>query len=320
MTVLVLFSVLSLITLFSGFSSDKKTSIWLGIAGIAVVLGFNCMGWNLNRDAYNMIVADNFSIAFTGVIGISAILILMLLPDFTEKIEVPFAEITSLLLFTLFGAYLMLSYSNLVMLFIGIEILSISLYVLAGSKKSSLASNEAAIKYFLMGSFATGFLLFGITLIYGATGSFQLETIKIFVEQSSQVSSLLMAGVFLMLVGLAFKISAAPFHFWTPDVYQGSPSIVTAFMATVVKTAGIAAFFKLFYTCFSPLVGSWSTTIWVLAALTITIGNVTAVYQTSVKRLLAYSSIAHAGYLLIALLALNNLSSTAVLYYAIAYS
>lgn len=321
MAVLVLLSILGLITLFFGFSADKKLPVWLGIVGLVVVLVFNFMGWNLDYNIYDMLLVDNYSIAFTGVIGFGTIFILLLLSGFPEKAEVPLAEMATLLIFTLFGAYLMLSYSNLVMLFIGIEILSISLYILAGSKKSSLASNEAAMKYFLMGSFATGFLLFGITLLYGVTGSFDLGTIKTFVsDNAANTSTLLLVGIILMLIGLAFKISAAPFHFWAPDVYQGSPSIITVFMATVVKTAGIAAFFKLFYTCFIPVADSWRTTIWVLAALTMAIGNITAVYQTSVKRMLAYSSIAHAGYLLIALLALNNLSSTAVLYYAIAYS
>lgn len=323
MAVLIVFSLLGLITLFSGFYANKKFSVGLGVVALLFALGLAFKSWGLNGNVLSMALIDNYSLAFTGVIGFSTVLILLLLPDFTDKIEVPFAEITALLLFTLFGAFLMLTYSNLVMLFIGIEILSISLYILAGSKKSSLASNEAAMKYFLMGSFATGFLLFGMTLMYGATGSFQLEGIKNFISDPDHVASsstLLLGGILLMLIGLAFKISAAPFHFWTPDVYQGSPSIITAFMATVVKTAGIAAFFKLFYTCFAPLADSWRTTIWVLAALTMTIGNITAVYQHSVKRMLAYSSIAHAGYLLIALLALNNLSSTAVLYYAIAYS
>jgi len=209
----------------------------------------------------------------------------------------------------------------MIMLFLGIEILSIPMFILAGSNKSNLASNEAALKYFLMGAFATGFLLFGIALLYGETGSFNLENIShAMASHAGGAGTMVVAGVLLILVGLAFKVSAAPFHFWAPDVYTGSPTVVTAYMSTVVKTAAFAGFFRLFFTCFSVSSEVWINTIWVLSALTIVIGNITAVYQVNFKRMLAYSSIAHAGYMLMAILALNNYAQQSILFYGIAYS
>jgi NADH-quinone oxidoreductase subunit N len=195
------------------------------------------------------------------------------------------------------------------------------MYILAGSNKNNLASNEAALKYFLMGAFATGFLLFGITLIYGQTGSFNLQQISASItSQQDGGGVMVVAGVLLILVGLFFKVSAAPFHFWAPDVYTGAPTEITAYMSTVVKTAAFAGFFRLFATCFSVSAATWVNTIMVVSALTIIVGNVTAVYQTSFKRMLAYSSIAHAGYMLIAIISLNGYAQQSILFYAVAYS
>jgi NADH-quinone oxidoreductase subunit N len=214
----------------------------------------------------------------------------------------------------------MVSYNNLSMLFIGIEILSISLYVLAGSKKNDLFGNEAALKYFLMGAFATGFLLFGVALIYGVTGSFNIEVIGEYCRANAgNLPMMFNAAIILMMVGMAFKVSAAPFHFWAPDVYTGAPSMVTAFMATVVKTAAIVAFVRLFYGAFGYAPGAWQGAISVMAVLTMFIGNVTAVFQQSVKRMLAYSSIAQAGFMLLALFALNDKAKEGLLLYSAAY-
>ena len=216
----------------------------------------------------------------------------------------------------------MLSYHNLSMLFIGIEIMSVSLYILAGIKKKSAASNEASLKYFLMGAFSTGFLLFGITLLYGATGSFDLEVIKNYVLDSALtgLSPMFYIGLLLLLVGLSFKIGAAPFHFWAPDVYEGSPSLITAFMSTVVKTAGFAAFLRIFQFCFAPLHDFWLPVILVITVATLAVGNITAIYQHSFKRMLAYSGISHVGYLLFAVVALGASSSNTVFVYATAYT
>ncbi|HRI41278.1 MAG TPA: NADH-quinone oxidoreductase subunit N, partial [Bacteroidia bacterium] len=227
----------------------------------------------------------------------------------------------ALLVFAITGAVVMTSFSNMIMLFLGIEILSISLYILAGSNKSNLASNEAALKYFLMGSFATGFLLFGIALLYGATGSFNIALIaeKIAANGLDQ-PVMITAGLFLMMIAMAFKVSAAPFHWWAPDVYQGSPTVITAFMSTVVKTAAFAAFLRLFSGAFASIAINWSETLFIISALTIAIGNITAVFQTSFKRMLAYSSIAHAGYMTMALLSQQGQSGGSLLFYTAAYS
>ncbi|MFM7725127.1 MAG: NADH-quinone oxidoreductase subunit N, partial [Flavobacteriales bacterium] len=228
---------------------------------------------------------------------------------------------SALVVFALIGALCMVSFNNMIMLFLGIEILSVSLYVLAGSEKLRLDSNEAALKYFLMGAFATGFLLFGIALTYGATGSFDLQVISQAVAANPSSSNMmLVSGLFMLLVALVFKVSAAPLHFWAPDVYQGSPMPVTAFMSTVVKTAAFAAFFRLFFVAFSPLVGSWTLTLSVISGVTILIGNVAAVAQSNLKRMLAYSSVAHAGYLTMAVVAMNDQASSSLFFYAVAYS
>ena len=171
-----------------------------------------------------------------------------------------------------------------------------------------------------MGAFATGFLLFGIALIYGATGSFDLSEIKTAISVSGSYSQIFYVGMLLMLIGLSFKVSAVPFHFWAPDVYEGAPTVITAFMATIVKLAAFAAFLRLFDVTFFRVYTSWMNVVWMLAALTMLVGNITAVFQTRIKRMLAYSSVAHAGYMLLALLAMNNYSNSAILFYGTAYS
>jgi NADH-quinone oxidoreductase subunit N len=180
-------------------------------------------------------------------------------------------------------------------------------------------SNESGFKYFLMGSFATGFLLFGITLIYGVTGSFDLITIQQHLSTSGE-TGLAIAGVLLLLVGLSFKSSLAPFHFWAPDVYEGAPTTITTYMATVVKTAAFAAFFRLFSTCFAGMAGNWTDVIWWMVVLTLFVGNISAVRQKSLKRMLAYSSVAHAGYIAIAIASLSAKSASAIFFYTFTYS
>src|SRR5690606_22931093 len=231
------------------------------------------------------------------------------------------AEYYALILFSLTGAVLVTSFHNLAMLFIGIEIMSVALYILAGIRKKDFASNEAALKYFLMGAFSTGFLLFGIALLYGASGSFDLAAIKDYVVANPhEISPLFYGGILLLTVGLAFKVGAAPFHFWTPDVYDGAPILITTFMSTVVKTAAFAGFLRMFSFCFVPLQDFWMPVILILTIITLFVGNITALVQHSFKRMLAYSSISHAGYLLFGILVIGAMSSGAVLLYATAYS
>jgi NADH-quinone oxidoreductase subunit N len=208
-------------------------------------------------------------------------------------------------------------------LFLGVEIMSIPLYVLAASKKSDIKSNEAGFKYLIMGSFASGFLLFGIALIYGATGSFDLMQIRAFISENAATLPLFFyVGVVFMLIAMLFKVSAAPFHFWAPDVYQGSPTLITALMSTVVKTAAFAAFMRLFMVGFAEVSSTWTGILAGAVALSLVIANFSAAMQTNVKRMLAYSSISHAAFMLMVILAnvRSNLSVNALIYYSLAYS
>jgi NADH-quinone oxidoreductase subunit N len=241
--------------------------------------------------------------------------------NYIDKPQAQPAEYYAILLFSLVGALMMTSYDNLIMLFVGVEILSISMYVLTGSDKRNLRSTEAALKYFLMGAFATGILLFGVAMLYGATASFSLQGIGEYVSNTmGNPSPLLYIGLALVLVGILFKVSAAPFHFWTPDVYEGAPTLFTAFMSTIVKTAGFAALYRLLSVSFTGIYDFWVLSIALVALLTLVIGNISAAYQVSFKRMMAFSSISHAGYLLIAVIAFQETSQTAILFYSLAYS
>ncbi|HRH66185.1 MAG TPA: NADH-quinone oxidoreductase subunit N [Bacteroidia bacterium] len=321
MTTLIVITALGLVTLFSEIFGFRKVLHPIVLAGLAVAFVTNIFDWNKGGHLFNeMMVIDNFSVAFTGLLIAITFIWCLMSPDFFTEPSSE-ADHFALIIFSLIGAMVMVTFANMIMLFLGIEILSISLYILAGSNKTNLASNEAALKYFLMGSFATGFLLFGIALIYGVTGSFNLEAISSHLAQSAgQNAVMMLAGVLMMMIALSFKVSAAPFHFWAPDVYQGSPTVITAFMSTAVKTAAFAAFFRLFLHTFSASPSIWAPTLMIISGLTILLGNITAVYQTNFKRMLAYSSIAHAGYMLMALLAMNDSAASSLLFYTTAYS
>jgi NADH-quinone oxidoreductase subunit N len=322
MNTLIVISVLPIVLLYLGLYKMQKALLPVTIVGLLVALGLAVAQWNDGAVPiyHGMMLFNNFSIAFSSVAIISTILILLLSKGYFEKISNHIAEYYAIILFSLAGIIVMVSYYNLAMLFIGIEIMSVSLYILAGIKKNDFASNEAALKYFLMGAFSTGFLLFGFTLIYGASSSFSLEAIQNYVITHSAISPLLCVGVILVIVGLCFKVGVAPFHFWTPDVYEGSPSLITAFMSTVAKTASFAAFLRLFATCFPLISNIWQPGLIAIAIITLFLGNITALYQQSFKRMLAYSSISHAGYLLFAIVALGAASGSTILVYATAYS
>lgn len=319
MKALILLSSLGVITLLAEIFSFKKVLYPIVLLGIATIFVFNATEWNTNMPYFNMMRYDNYAVAFSSVILLVAFLWFLMSQDFFKD-ESNKTDHYALAIFALTGAILMVSYTNMSMLFLGIEILSIPMYILAGSRKEDVLSNEAAFKYLIMGAFATGFLLFGIVLIYGATGSFDLAEIASVVSGQTVIPSIFYVGVLLMLIGLSFKVSAVPFHFWAPDVYQGAPTVITAFMSTIVKTAAFAAFLRLFSTSFVSVGSSWHHVLWIIAALTLLVGNITAVMQTSTKRLLAYSSVAHAGYMLLGLLSGNNLSNSGILMYAAAYS
>lgn len=323
MNTIIVISVLPLVLLYLGLYKMQKALLPVTIIGLLVALGLAVAQWNdVATPLYSgMLLFNNFSIAFSSIAIISTILILLLSKGYFERISNHVAEYYAIILFSLAGIIVMVSYYNLAMLFIGIEIMSVSLYILAGIKKNDFASNEAALKYFLMGAFSTGFLLFGFTLIYGSTGSFALEGIQRWVlDHTGNISPMLLTGVMLIVVGLCFKVGVAPFHFWTPDVYEGSPSLITAYMSTVAKTASFAAFLRLFATCFPVISNTWEPVLIVIAIITLFIGNITALYQQSFKRMLAYSSISHAGYLLFAIVALGASSGDTIFTYATAYS
>jgi NADH-quinone oxidoreductase subunit N len=207
-------------------------------------------------------------------------------------------------------------------IFLGLEVMSVSLYVLAGFNRANRKSNEAGLKYFLLGAFSTGFMLYGMALIYGATGTTRLYKIAAIIGQMTLPSAniLLVAGMLLMMTGFAFKIAAAPFHMWTPDVYEGAPTPMTAFMSAGPKAAGFAALLRIFLVALPTLQVEWSQVLWVLAVLTMTVGNITALRQDNIKRVLAYSSIAHAGYALVGFAAGNDTGTAGILFYMLTYS
>jgi NADH-quinone oxidoreductase subunit N len=312
---------LGFLSLLAELVNLKKGLILVITLGLIASVYFAALDWNTAIHYYNdMAVFDNFSLAFTGLILVVSLFWFWMARDYFRG-QSHETDRSALILFSIAGAIIMVSFNNMAMLFLGIEILSISLYVLAGSKKDSLFSNEASFKYFLMGSFATGFLLMGIALIYGATGSFHITRIADFLSNNSaSLPSFFYAGVLLMLVGMAFKISAVPFHFWAPDVYEGSPVPVTAFMSTVVKIAAIGAFYRIFSLCFSSVQSTWLIITQVITVMTLVIPNLTAVYQVNVKRMLAYSSVGHVGYMLLAFIADSSTASGTLFYYLASYS
>jgi len=332
---IVLLSVFGIINLFFGFLRSNRALLPFALVVLALVFGLNLLDWNhagsitgLFDSPYvaQMLTVDNYSVAFSGIVLLTALVLLPFSRSYVAAGEPNLAEYYSLLLFSLVGAIMMVSYNHLIMLFVGIEILSISLYCLAGSDKRNVRSNEAALKYFLQGAFATGILLFGIALVYGATGTFQLNELAaaIATPANASLQPMLYVGVLMMVIGIGFKVSAAPFHFWTPDVYEGTPTFFTAFMSTVVKTAGFAAFLKLLLVALPGASAVWLPTIVAMCVLTLLLGNVGAAVQTSAKRMLAYSSVSHAGYLLLGLIAghgqLSGPAAQAIFFYSLAYS
>ncbi|WP_138479436.1 NADH-quinone oxidoreductase subunit N [Dyadobacter bucti] len=321
---IILLSVLGVVTLFLGFSKSKNILLPSTLLFLIVALASNFLDWNQGPLLYfyDMLRVDNLTLSFNAIVLLSAFMIVAISGGFQDNADSEPAEYYGLMLFSLVGAIMMIGFEHLIMLFIGVEILSVAMYVLTGSNKRNLRSNEAALKYFLMGAFATGFMLFGITLLYGATGSFGLAQIQGYASNipAGTQPYLLYAGLLLLLIGMLFKVSAAPFHFWTPDVYEGAPTIFTTFMSTIVKTAGFAALFRLLSHSFTGIYSFWWLVIAVIAVLTLLVGNIGATSQNSFKRMLAYSGISHAGYLLIALTSLSKPSANAIIFYSLAYS
>ena len=267
-----------------------------------------------------MFVLDDFTLFFQWLFLVITAIAALISMRFNERESINRGEYYALLLFACSGMLLMAGSGDLILTFLGIEILSIATYVLAGFKRDDVRSNESSLKYFLLGSFATAFLLYGIALIYGGAGSTNYHSIRAVtqLQGSAQVTTLI--GMALLLVGFGFKVATVPFHAWAPDVYEGAPTPVTAFMTVGPKAAGFAALLRVLVEALPSLEPHWSALLWVSAVLTMTVGNVVAILQTNVKRMLAYSAIAHAGYILIGLVAHNRAGLGAVLFYLIVYT
>jgi NADH-quinone oxidoreductase subunit N len=320
MNALIFSAVSGVIMMFSSFLLNNKNNVRILahvlllatiIANILELRGITFF----HIDTRGMLEFDRFALLFTLVANVCTFAFFLLSSRDLEKVGNHYSDYFSLLFFILAGIVVSSSFKSLLMLFLGIEILSIPLYILTGSDKRNLKSNEASLKYFLMGSFSTGLMLMGIALIYGATGTFQTG-----ITVAEKVPVLLITGMMLLLFSMSFKVSAAPFHFWTPDVYDGAPTVITSFMATVVKAAGFIAFMRLFAEEFGSIRPEWKLLVGIVAAVTLFIGNITAVFQQSVKRMLAYSSISQAGFMMLAIYSLSNDAKEGLILYAAAYS
>src|SRR5580704_16578525 len=270
------------------------------LALLAAVVG-TAGAYSVQGSAFsNLLVVDGFGTFFRFLVLAIGILTVLASYRYLDLEQAETGEYHALVLFAIVGQCLMVAANDLIMIFIGLEVSSIASYILAGYLRNDKRNNEAAIKYFLLGSFATAFLLYGVALLYGVTGTTKLDEIRTALNNPSAQSSFAMVAVAaaLTFVGLGFKVSGAPFQVWAPDVYQGAPAPVSAFLATGPKAAAFAIFFRIFITAFQQIAGGWEPLIWMSALLSMTIGNFAALTQTNLKRMLAYSSIAHAGYVL----------------------
>jgi len=297
----------------------RKAIIPVSIVGLLAVLGYSWYSYTGDASYYNnMIVVNKFSLAFSTLFILLTVFIIALGSDFYKDHPTKFSDYIAIKIFLLSGAICMVSFGNLAMFFLGIEVLSIALYVLAGSSRLDLRSNEAGMKYFLMGSFASGIILFGICLIYGATGYFDIVEIYD-ISSGAGLPSWFYIGIALLLIGMLFKVAAVPFHFWAPDVYEGAPALVTATMSTLAKVVAVAAMYKLMVSLNHEITYEMQIVIVVVSILSMTVGNIMALRQKNVKRMLAFSGISHAGFMLMALLSISN-SAGSLLYYTFAYA
>ncbi len=291
----------------------------IGLAGAAVASTFL---WDTDRISFGVIRADNFSLFINLVLCVIGVLTMLFSNEVVDRGHLPAGEYYALTLFAICGMMMMAAATDLLVIFIALEILSLAVYVLTGIRRASGAGAEAAFKYFLLGSFSSAFFLYGIAFIYAVAGSTRLEQVSIALsaQGAGAPPTLAILGVGLLVVGFAFKVSAVPFHMWTPDAYEGAPTIVTAFMSTGVKAAAFASFARVFLSPLEPLQGQWLPVLSVIAGLTMIVGTVVGVVQTNIKRMLAYSSIAHAGYLLLGIIAANAAGKAAILFYLLVYA
>ena len=291
----------------------------IGAGGAALASVFL---WDSNAESFGVIRADNFALFINIILCIVGVLTMLFSHETVERENIPAGEYYALTLFALCGMMMMAAATDLLVIFIALEILSLSVYVLTGIRRASAAGAEAAFKYFLLGAFSSAFFLYGIAFAFALSGSTRLEQISVALSAQSGGAppTLALLAIGLLAVGFCFKISAVPFHMWTPDAYEGAPTLVTAFMSTGVKAAAFAAFVRVFLSPLEPVQSHWIPVLSVIAAATMILGSVVGVVQTNVKRMLAYSSIAHAGYLLLGIIAANSTGKAAVLFYLLTYA
>lgn len=313
-----------LLMLTGAFVKDRSIPSKMAVVGIILLLIFNGIELYTGKAFFDinfmgMLNVTNSSLIFLEVLFGCTLFYFLLSGRDIQNVGSHVAEYYALMFFMLCGITLVCTYNTLLILFLGIEIMSIPQYVLAGADKRNLRSTEASLKYFLMGSFTTGILLMGIAFVYGATpnASFYISNIM---AGSGQLSAMMAIGLVFMLVGMGFKVSAAPFHFWTPDVYDGTPTVFTSFMSTIIKAAGFFGFVRLFSYAFGQMHYEWQNLLIFMIIATLLFGNITAIFQQSVKRMLAYSSIAQAGFMLFAVFAISERGNEGLLLYAAAYS
>lgn len=322
MNAIILSAFWGVVMMYTGVATQKKSTPRLvAIVGILLLIVANWLEYAglpfFDIHMAGMLTFSSFGLVFNLVAFVCTFFYFLLSGSDMEAVGENVADYFALIFFVLCGVSIASSFSSLLMLFLGIEIMTIPLYILAASDKRNLKSNEAALKYFLMGTFSTGIMLMGIAFLYGASGTFYTEGLNM---GFGTLSPMIAAGLVLLMISMAFKVSAAPFHFWTPDVYDGSPTVFTSFMATIVKAAAFIAFLRLFENAFGKMHSQWQLLIAIITAATLLIGNLTAIFQQSVKRMLAYSSIAQAGFMMLAVFALNNTGKQGLILYAAAYS
>jgi NADH-quinone oxidoreductase subunit N len=327
MNAIIISALLGIVMMFSGIWIKRETTIrYMAIIGFLLLLVVNMLEYKgvdlFHINTRGMLEVRPFDLVFNVVITFCCLVYMLLSAADIGKLSKDQSDFFALIFFIFSGIYIVVSYISLLMLFLGIEIISIPLYILAAGDKNSLKSNEAGLKYFLMGAFFTGIMLLGIAFLYGAMGSFNIRQMDPVLQQTPTAliaKTWAQPGMLLILASMAFKVSAAPFHFWTPDVYDGSPTVFTSFMATIVKAALFIAFMRLFHQLFGTLYVNWKPVMAAIIALTLVFGNITAVFQQSVKRMLAYSSIAQAGFMLFAVMVLHEKAYQAILLYTAAY-
>ena len=319
MNTLIAISGLGIFCLIAEIFNLRKLLVPVAVLGLLAILGLTVSEFNTPAAYYNnMIVVDKFSVAFSSLFIVLTLFLVAMSGEFYKDHPTKLSDFVAIKIFLLAGAVAMVSFGNLSMFFLGIEVLSISLYILAASRRLDVKSNEAGMKYFLLGSFASGIILFGICLIYGATGYFDIAEIKD-LSQGAGLPIWFPIGITLMVIGMLFKIAAAPFHFWAPDVYEGSPSLTTATMSTLAKVVAMATLFKLLNGMTTSLSVTFETVIVVVSILSMTVGNLMALRQNNVKRMLAFSGVSHAGFMLMAILSLSA-AANLLLYYTAAYA